>query len=285
MSRGEPFEQGGGEPRWIVSRDNATLRLCRRLASEPAAYRELGRVWLEGEHLCRAFVASRRRPEQALVSQSAFEGRPELRALARQAAEVLVVTDALFGRVSSLPSPAGIAFVVTCPAAPKPDPAASAVLLDRIQDAGNVGSILRSASAMGVRQVWALVGTAGLWSPKVVRGAMGAHFDLSLTEGLTIEDLPVGTVPWLATDAHAGIPLPQAQLPAPCVWALGHEGQGLAHDVLERCSMTLQIPQPGGQESLNVAAAAAICLYESARQRGGALAIEPAPHSRPVGAA
>ena len=75
--------------------------------------------------------------------------------------------------------------------------------------------------------------------------------------------------PWVATSPHASAVLGQVDLPAPCVWVLGHEGQGVAPAIMQRCQLTVRIPQPGGEESLNVAAAAAICLYESARQRGG----------------
>jgi TrmH family RNA methyltransferase len=125
---------------------------------------------------------------------------------------------------------------------------------------------LRSAAAFGVRQVLALKGTAGLWSPKVLRAGMGAHFGLRLIEGLDQANLQTLGVPLVATSSHAGISLPQAVLPAPCAWVLGHEGQGVSAALLQRCALQVSIPQPGGEESLNVAAAAAICLYESARR-------------------
>ena len=135
------------------------------------------------------------------------------------------------------------------------------------RSAGNVGSILRSASAFGVRQVLALKGTVALWSPKVLRAGMGAHFALALIEGLEADALDALRVPLLATSSHGGTPLPDAALPRPCAWVLGHEGQGVAPALLARSALQLCIPQPGGEESLNVAAAAAVCLYESARRR------------------
>ncbi|TMH08390.1 MAG: RNA methyltransferase, partial [Betaproteobacteria bacterium] len=73
-------------------------------------------------------------------------------------------------------------------------------------------------------------------------------------------------VPLVATSSHAAQPLHEVALPRPCAWVFGHEGQGVDADLLDRCALTVRIPQPGGEESLNVAAAAAICLYESARQ-------------------
>jgi TrmH family RNA methyltransferase len=71
----------------------------------------------------------------------------------------------------------------------------------------------------------------------------------------------------VATSSHAGLELPQAPLPVPCAWVMGHEGQGVDAALLARCALTVRIPQPGGEESLNVAAAAAVCLYESRRRR------------------
>jgi TrmH family RNA methyltransferase len=131
-----------------------------------------------------------------------------------------------------------------------------------------VGSVLRSAAALGVRQVLALSGTAALWSPKVLRAGMGAHFGLRLIEGLEAAALASLQLPLVATSSHADQTLQQAALPSPCAWVLGHEGQGVSAAVMARCAMTVRIPQPGGEESLNVAAAAAICLYESARRLG-----------------
>jgi RNA methyltransferase, TrmH family len=132
-----------------------------------------------------------------------------------------------------------------------------------VQDAGNVGSMLRSASALGFKQVLALEGTAGLWSPKVLRAGMGAHFALDLIEGLDADALQALRVPLLAASAHATQSLHAAALLFPCAWVFGHEGQGIDAALAARCRMTLRIPQPGGEESLNVAAAAAICLYAS----------------------
>jgi tRNA(Leu) C34 or U34 (ribose-2'-O)-methylase TrmL len=128
-----------------------------------------------------------------------------------------------------------------------------------VQDPGNVGSVLRSAAAFGCTQVLALKGTAALWSPKVLRAGMGAHFGLRLLEGLDEADLAALAVPLLATDPHAGPALHELRLPRPCAWVLGHEGQGVSTSLLAACRLHVRIPQPGGEESLNVAAAAAVC--------------------------
>jgi TrmH family RNA methyltransferase len=138
------------------------------------------------------------------------------------------------------------------------------VVLDRLQDAGNVGAILRSAGAFGFRQVVALKGTAALWSPKVVRAGMGAHFGLSLFDAADPDLLDALQVPLVATSSHAGQWLHTSRLPWPCAWLFGHEGQGVAAEVAARAALAVRIVQPGGEESLNVAAAAAICLHASA---------------------
>ena len=138
------------------------------------------------------------------------------------------------------------------------------VVLDRVQDAGNVGSILRSASAFGFRQVIALKGTAALWSQKVLRAGMGAHFALHLVEGVEADALAQLQVPLLVTSSHRGDLIHRAHLPWPCAWAMGHEGQGVGPAVEALAAQSVRIAQPGGEESLNVGAAAAICLHASA---------------------
>jgi TrmH family RNA methyltransferase len=142
-----------------------------------------------------------------------------------------------------------------------PEPAAPTVVLDRVQDAGNVGSILRCASAFGYTQVLALKGTAALWSAKVLRAGMGAHFGLRLVESLEPSAVAGLTVPLLMTSSHGGEWLHAATLPWPCAWAFGHEGQGVGAEIEALAQARIRIAQPGGEESLNVAAAAAICLH------------------------
>ncbi|MDQ2778476.1 MAG: RNA methyltransferase [Pseudomonadota bacterium] len=250
----------------IQSRQNPLLVRLRRLAADPAAYRRLGQVWIEGEHLCAALRQRGLAARQAVITDAAWESHAGLRELAGSAERVVRVSDALFAGFSTLESPAAIGFVIDVP--PRPDllPQAASVVLDRVQDAGNVGSILRSAAAFGVQQVLSLKGTAALWSPKVLRAGMGAHFGLRLIEGLEPDALIALRLPLVATSSHTGVLLPQAPLPSACNWVLGHEGQGVDAALLERCDLTVRIPQPGGEESLNVAAAAAVCLYESARR-------------------
>ncbi|MDT8998488.1 RNA methyltransferase [Paucibacter sp. APW11] len=250
----------------ISSRDNPVLQRLRKLSQDGAAYRKIGSVWLEGDHLARAALERGRQPGLALITEQAY-AHAGLRALADAAPKVLVVPEALFKTVSGLESPAQLGFEIAHEARQDLTPGVDSVVLDRLQDAGNVGTILRSAAAMGFRQVLALKGTAALWSQKVLRAGMGAHFGLQLVEGLAPEDLDALGVPLVATSSHAAAQLHQLALPSPCAWVMGHEGQGVQPALMQRCSLTVGIPQPGGEESLNVGSAAAICLYESARQR------------------
>ena len=249
----------------IHSRDNAFVKDLRRLAQDTTAYRKQGRAWLEGDHLCRAALARGLRASVAVFSES-FWPQAQVE-YARAATKFIVLADALFADVSGLESPAAMGFILDLPAPASLRPDAATVVLDRVQDAGNVGSILRSASAFGFRQVAAIKGSAALWSPKVLRAGMGAHFALDLIEGLALDDLAALQVPLLVTSSHAGEFLHRAALPWPCAWVMGHEGQGVSPALEDRASLRIRIAQPGGEESLNVAAAAAICLHANGAGR------------------
>ena len=253
------------EPQLVSSRENALLKDLRRLAQDSTAYRKQQRVWIEGDHLCRAALARGVQPALAVFAESSWpQARTEW---GTAAAKTVLVADALFAGISGLESPATMAFVLDLPVMPALDPLAASVILDRVQDAGNVGAILRSAGAFGFRQVIALKGTAALWSPKVLRAGMGAHFGLRLIESVEPAALDALAVPILMTSSHHGDFLHRASLPWPCAWALGHEGQGVGDEVGSRSSQAVRIAQPGGEESLNVSCAAAICLHASAAAR------------------
>jgi len=246
----------------VTSRDNPLLVKLRKIAHDSGAYRKHGQLWLEGDHLLRACVERGHALLDVVIGETGWRD-PALRALAAQGTRTVVVPDALLHAISPLDSPPAIGALAALPAAPALDPHCASVVLDRLQDAGNVGSILRSAAAFGVKQVLAIKGTAALWSPKVLRAGMGAHFGLRLLEGLEVEALDALRVPLLATSSHAQAALGDAALPWPAAWVLGHEGQGVQDALRVRCALSVRIPQPGGEESLNVAAAAAVCLYAS----------------------
>lgn len=151
----------------IHSRDNAFVKDLRRLSQDSTAYRKQGRVWLEGDHLCSAALQRGVQPAIAVFSESFWPIAPAV--YAKAAIKVIVVADALFADISGLESPAVMGFLVDTAAPRALQSGVATVVLDRVQDAGNVGSILRSASAFGFRQVAALKGSAALWAPKVLR--------------------------------------------------------------------------------------------------------------------
>ncbi len=255
----------GSAPAHITSRDNPLLKELRKVAHDNTAYRKAGRYWVEGDHLCSAALARGLQPAVAVFSEEYWQN-PESRPLAlveyaQAAIKSVVIPAALFRELSGLESPAGVGFVLDLPTGVALQPLAASVILDRVQDAGNVGSILRSAGAFGFKQVIALKGTAALWSPKVLRAGMGAHFGLSLLEGVTLDDLQTLQVPIVVTSSHQGDLIQNLKLPKPCAWAMGHEGQGVCAELMARAAVHVRIGQPGGEESLNVAAAAAICLH------------------------
>jgi TrmH family RNA methyltransferase len=147
--------------------------------------------------------------------------------------------------------------------------AGDVLILDRIQDAGNVGSILRSAAAAGFTQVVALTGCAHLWSSKVLRAGMGAHQLLDLYEGWSNQQvLSAVTAPLLAAVAGAEQELYslKKELLHPVAWVMGSEGQGVSEDLIAQAK-GISIPIDPRVESLNVSTAAAICLFETMRVR------------------
>ena len=250
----------------ITSRDNPLLKELKRLAHGSTDYRKQGRFWAEGDHLVRAAAVRHVRPTLGIFSAS-FWPVAEAR-YGSLATKNIVMADPLYDSISALESPARMGFVFDLPPAAVLQADAATVILDRVQDAGNVGAILRSASAFGFKQVVALKGSAALWAPKVLRAGMGAHWGLQLLEGEALTVLDQLTLPLLVTSSHQGHFLHQMlqkqALPMPCIWALGHEGQGVCSALQARATQHVRIAQPGGEESLNVATAAAICLHASA---------------------
>ena len=251
----------------IASRDNAVFKALRRLARDAQA----DRVLLEGVHLCAAFLDAGGAPREVFAGASAVRHPEVVALLARSTASTIdryVLDDALYASASGLAQ--GVSLLMTID---RPRPAAAvalvatSVVLDRLQDPGNVGSILRSAAAAGIADVFLSTGCASAWSSKVVRAGMGAHFHLRLFEGCDLHALREHTtIAWLATSPHASRTIHEADLRDDVAWVFGHEGQGLDPHLMDGAA-AVRIPQPGHGESLNVAAAAAICFFEQVRQR------------------
>ena len=175
----------------------------------------------------------------------------------------------MFGELATVDAPTGIMALAALPrGGTAPDPAADAVLLDGIQDPGNLGSILRSAAAAGFRQILLSPDCAQAWSPKTLRAAMGAHFSLDVHEN---GDLPKFLSNYrgqsLVAAPDAATNLFTARLNPPLAWIFGSEGQGVRPEIARLAGERVRIPMPGRSESLNVGAAAAICLFETVRRQ------------------
>ncbi len=256
----------------ITSRDNAQYKELKHLATSAHALRKAGRTLLDGVHLCETWLQMRGLPEQCIVSDSGLR-HPEVVALVARLeaahAHCLQLPDALYAALSQVEHGVGIMFLVEMPRpAATGALAANAVLLDNVQDPGNVGSILRSAAAAGIREVYCGPGTAFCWSPKVLRAAMGAHFVLDIHENVELAPLVAGAkIATLATSGYATQKLYDVDLDRPVAWVFGHEGQGVSDELLSLARHKVVIPHLGQVESLNVAACAAVCFFEQVRQR------------------
>ncbi|HYD81411.1 MAG TPA: RNA methyltransferase [Paucimonas sp.] len=256
----------------ISSRENPLYKELKHLASSSQARRKAGRTLLDGVHLCEAFLQHVGMPPLCVVSEGSAELGEAMAVLARceaGGAQCIVLPDALYNALSQVENGIGLMFVVDTPQPAMPQRLTqSAVLLDNLQDPGNLGSILRSAAAAGIECIFCGPGTAFAWSPKVLRAGMGAHFLLRIFEHVDLHDL-IGNaaVPVLATSSHAERSIHDADLKRDVAWLFGHEGQGVAEDLLGLADERLAIPHLGPVESLNVAASAAVCFFEQVRQK------------------
>ncbi len=255
----------------IRSRDNPRFRSLRELATSTRERRKAGLALLDGAHLIAAYRASGGVPEQLILSESAAS-KPEAAQLAAGAAGlgVLVLADSLFNDVAQVATPTGIIALIRTPEpAPLPGRIERCVMLENIQDAGNLGSILRSTAAAGIRTVLLSQGCAFAWSPKVLRAGMGAHFSLDIFDNADLAAAAQRLSGRLiCTSGHASKSLFEADLRGPLAWVFGNEGAGVSAELSAAAGEQLRIPMPGKTESLNVAAAAAICLFEQVRQTG-----------------
>jgi TrmH family RNA methyltransferase len=255
----------------ITSRENPFYKELKQLATSSQARRKAGQSLLDGVHLCQAWLDLRGAPDHCVASEGAL-ANPEVAAIVQRCealqAPVTLFPDALFGAISQVEHGVNLAFVVSTPRPAEVEAlAVSAVLLDGVQDPGNVGSILRSAAAAGISQVHCSAGTAFCWSPKVLRAAMGAHFVLEIFENVDLARLVRDArVPVLATSGYAAERLYDIDLRQSVAWVLGHEGQGVSQELLELATHRVAVPHAGKVESLNVAACAAVCFFEQLRQ-------------------
>ncbi len=257
----------------ITSRDNPLYKRLKALAGSTAQQRRSGHALLEGLHLARAYLDAPGglQPEVCVVTESALLNDEAKSIVGRiESSRIHTLPDTLFQQLSTLAHGIGMVLLVDKITHQIPQRLdRTCLVLDGVQDAGNAGSILRSAAASGVQHVFCTPGTVYAWSSKVLRAGMGAHFLIDIHE----ECEPVAFIERFAeqvaitvTDSHSPHALYDVDLTVPMAWVFGNEGAGVSPTWKDEARLSLTIPQPGGMESLNVAAAAAVCLFEQSRQ-------------------
>ena len=255
----------------ITSRDNPRYKTLAQLALNARARRKEGQTLLDGVHLCEVYLDQVGIPVLCVVSESGLQNAEAAAIVERcrkAGGKCISLPDTLYRPLKQVEHGVGILFAIEVPKSVRPTLiTGDAVLLDRVQDPGNVGSILRSAAAAGVRDVYCNEGCAAAWSPRVLCAGMGAHFQLNIHENTDLASvLSNSKVPVYATSSHAAKDLYDLDLRQPVAWLFGCEGQGVSENLLELATFTVSIPHAGLMESLNVAASAAVCFFERLRQ-------------------
>jgi RNA methyltransferase, TrmH family len=256
----------------IQSRDNPFFKELAKLSGSARQRSKTNQTLLDGAHLLKAYLDSGNQPRHILLNAKAlYDG--EIVSLLGRMIEVPVtqLDDKLFAELSELKTPTGILVLIDIP---QPDAAIAdsrfSLLLEDIQDPGNLGSMLRSAAAAGCDAVFLSTGCADAWSPKVLRAAMGGHFALRIYERQDLAGVAKAfTSTLLAASLQATRSLYDCDLRRNVAFLIGNEGAGLSVELLKLARHKISIPMPGKTESLNAAAAAAVCLFEAVRQRAG----------------
>lgn len=258
----------------LRSRSNSRIRRWQRLARDSRLRRSERRALIEGAHLVASYLERGARPLALLLSETGLR-HAEVALLAQRAEiEPILLPDSLFETIADTETPTGIVAEIEIPVGEERlSESPGCVFMDAIQDSGNVGTIVRSAAAFGIRDVVLGQGCADPWSPKALRAGMGGHFALRISEATDLSamiDRFGGRI--VCTVTRKGTPLHELDLSGRIGWIFGSEGRGVSEPLAAKAALRATIPISSGAESLNVAAAAAICLYETKRQlsSGGA---------------
>jgi len=252
----------------ITSTDNPQYKQLKKIATSSRERRNAGQTLLDGAHLLNALAEAGGTPN-LLILKVGNETDDEIeRCLARfPAIPNLVLGETLFNALSPVEHPTGLLGLIDIPTADI-QPHQFCMMLESIQDPGNLGTMLRTAAAAGVDTVYLSKGCAEVWSPKALRAGMGAQFALALHEGADLVSIARELKSLIATALDAEQSLYDLKLSGPVAFVFGNEGAGLSRALIEAATHRIKIPMPGKVESLNVAAAAAVCLFEYVRQRG-----------------
>ena len=254
----------------IQSPQNPQIKHLAKILTAAKQRREHQQAALEGAHLLAAYLDAGNTPQQVYIPEPKFR-QPETAALIARLPEnrITLVAPYLLQKISSLNNADDIISLIALPQTASPANG-DCIVLDAVQDAGNVGTVLRSAAAAGIRDVVLGLGCADAYSPKVLRAGMGAHFVLTLHERVNLRDwlanYPQRTLATALTE-HNNFSLYDLDLRQPSAWIFGNEGSGVSPDIIAAAQATVKIPMQGAVESLNIAQAATICLFEQMRQR------------------
>ena len=251
----------------IQSRDNAFYKQLKRLAESGRERRKSGQTVLDGVHLVEAYEQAIGPVDTLIVGESAQQTGEIARFI--EGRDIVVLSDALLREIAPVDTPSGLMAVAAMPQATAAvHRQKDAILLDGVQDPGNVGTLLRTAAAAGITQAILSPGCASAWSPKVLRAGQGAHFVLAIHEDTDLLDFVAryeGTTAVTCLDGATS--LYEARWDAPVAWIFGAEGLGVRRELIDAAQLRIKIPMPGAVESLNVGAAAAVCLFEAVRRR------------------
>ena len=257
----------------ITSPQNPQLKHLKQLASAAKWRRRHGQTIIDGIHLCQSYLMAGHTPELCIITPEAKENQEIGQILNHSRVsnvDLFTLSPGLFNAISPVEKSVGIMMVIAIPGQPDRAPALlqSALLLDDIQDPGNVGTMLRTAAAAEVGAIYSSPQTVDIWSPKVLRAGMGAHFNLDIyTDAPLAQLIQQAKIPVLATSLEGQRSLYDTDLTQPTAWLLGNEGRGVSEELLRLDVEKVIIPQNPQVESLNVAAATAVCLFEQRRQR------------------
>lgn len=253
----------------IESRQNSLVKELRRLAENKRARLDVGVVLSEGDHLLRAMLGAGITPSVVAVAERAVL-TASLQSLLTQCkdARIVVISDAIFDQIAPADSPVGLLALSPLPVSTTaPNAQCNTLVLEAVQDPRNVGSLIRTAVAAGVKQIVLSAGCADVWSPRCLRAAQGAQWLADIYTDQSLPDfLRVYQGDIAATVLEGGQSLFSQTFDRPVAWLFGNEGQGLTSELVSLANRRITIPMPGDMESLNVNAAAAICLFEQVRQ-------------------
>lgn len=255
----------------ITSRANPHFKSLRLLAASGKERRGSGRMVLDGPHLVGAYLDRGGIPELLAVDAEAMR-RPEIASLVARSgdAPVLGFAPELFAQLAPVDHPVGILAVAAIPRPQARAPGSCVVMLEGIQDPGNVGTIIRTAAAAGASDVLLSAGCAEAWSPRTLRAGMGAHFAIAVrTAADLVQELSGFDGKVITTVVRGGMPPHAVDLSGPVAFVFGGEGGGLGEAWSRTSAVPVTIPMASGIESLNVAAAAAVLLFERVRQLSG----------------